>query len=79
MALIDTLLFATTRISTFTGTRSLTNASGFFFRREKKLFLVTSRHVFLDDSGQHRPDRIEIEVHVDAGNAARSTGRNTWR
>lgn len=88
MTLIDPLLFATTRVSTFTGTRSLTNASGFFFRREKTLFLVTSRHVFLDELRQHRPDRIEIELHVDADNAARSTGwsmllydhrRATWR
>jgi hypothetical protein len=74
MPLIDPLFFATARVSTFLGTRGLTNASGFFFRRDGKLFLVTSRHVFIDEAQDHLPDRIEIELHVDADNAVRSTG-----
>nr|WP_236589360.1 serine protease [Ramlibacter aurantiacus] len=44
----------------------LTDASGFFYERAHRLFLVTSRHVFLDDAGGHRPDRIEFIVHTDA-------------
>jgi S1-C subfamily serine protease len=74
MPLIDPLLFATVRVSTFLGTQGLTNASGFFFRRDAQLFLVTSRHVFIDEAQQHHPDRVEIELHLDADNAARSTG-----
>jgi hypothetical protein len=74
MPLIDPLLFATARVSTFIGTHGLTNASGFFFRRDEKLFLVTSRHVFIDEAPGHHPDRIEIELHLDAHDAARSTG-----
>jgi S1-C subfamily serine protease len=50
------------------GDRSLTGATGFFFERDSRLFLVTSRHVVLDEASNHRPDRLEIELHVDAKN-----------
>jgi S1-C subfamily serine protease len=64
-AAVDALLLATTRVRTFLGTRVLTSASGFFFRRDHRLFLVTNRHVFADDASAHFPDRIEIGVHTD--------------
>jgi hypothetical protein len=35
---------------------------------------VTSRHVLIDEPGEHRPDRIVIEIHTDEGNLARSIG-----
>ena len=70
----EPLLLAATQISTFEGTRLLTRASGFFFLRDERLFLVTSRHVVIDKPSKHFPDRIEIELHTDAGNLTRSTG-----
>ena len=48
----------------------LTGATGFFFERDDRLFLVTSRHVVLDEASNHRPDRLEIELHVDPKNIA---------
>lgn len=72
--MIDPLLLTAARILTFEGQRGLTNASGFFFERGERLFVVTSRHVLVDEPSGHRPDRIEIEVHTDADNLARSTG-----
>ncbi|HSV45705.1 MAG TPA: serine protease, partial [Ramlibacter sp.] len=51
-----------------------TNASGFFFERGERLFLVTSRHVMMDEPSKHFPDRIEIELHIDPRNMAHSTG-----
>ncbi len=72
--MIETLLLTAARIFTFEQQRRLTNASGFFFARGARLFLVTSRHVMLDEPSKHFPDRIEIEVHVDPDNIARSTG-----
>lgn len=72
--MIESLLLTAARVSTFDRQRLLTNASGFFFERDKRLFLVTSRHVVLDPSSKHFPDRIEIEVHVDPANIAGSTG-----
>ncbi len=72
--MIEALMLTSTRVLTFDGARQLTNASGFFFARDGRLFLVTSRHVLLDEASQHSPDRIEIELHDDPGNLAQSTG-----
>jgi len=85
---IDPILLTVARISTFDGQRLLTNATGFFFRRDDRLFLVTSRHVVIDEPSGHLPERIEIELHDDAGNMASSTvfsiplyrdGKAVWR
>ena len=85
---IEPLLLTAARINTFDQTRPLTSASGFFFARDKRLFLVTSRHVVLDEASGHFPDRIEIEIHTDARNLTRSIGfsvllyfdgRSVWR
>ena len=46
----------------------------FFFQRDERLFLVTSRHVLVDEPSLHFPDRIEIELHTDPENMAKSTG-----
>jgi S1-C subfamily serine protease len=71
---IEPLLLVAARVSSFEGHQLRTNASGFFFERDGRLFLVTSRHVVVDESTQHFPDRIEIELHTDTGNLAQSTG-----
>ena len=52
----------------------MTSATGFFFERDGRLFLVTNRHVVLDEASDHRPDRLEIELHVDPENVAVTTG-----
>lgn len=71
---IDELLLAAARVITFDGQRILTNASGFFFQRGERLFLVTSRHVMIDEPSGHFPNRVEIELHTDTRNMAKSTG-----
>lgn len=71
---VDPLFLAAPRVSTFHGTQPLTNASGFFFERDGRMYLVTSRHVVIDDDTQHFPDRLEIELHMDGANLTRSTG-----
>jgi len=68
--MIESLLLAVARISTFAGERGLTNATGFFFERDARLYLVTNRHVVLDEASGHHPDRIEIELHTDPDNVA---------
>lgn len=86
--MIEPLLLTTARVSTFDGQRPLTNASGFFFERDARLFLVTSRHVLIDEPSKHFPNRVEIEFHTDAQNLTRSSvlsvmlyqdGRSVWR
>lgn len=85
---IDPLLLATVRIATFDGHRALTGATGFFFRRSERLYLVSSRHVFIDDEHGHHPDRFEVELHANATNLADAVvlstllyrdGRAEWR
>jgi hypothetical protein len=86
--MIESILLTAARVLTFEGQRPLTNASGFFFERSSKLFLVTSRHVMLDEPSKHFPDRIEIELHDDPVNLSASTcfsillyrnGKAVWR
>jgi hypothetical protein len=62
---VDPLLLTMTRVTTFAGADVLTSASGFFFRRDDRLFLVSNRHVFADAESSHFPDRIEIGLHTD--------------
>lgn len=61
----DETRFGVTRVLTFDGGTGLTAASGFFFERDGRLYLVTSRHVLFDAPSRHAPDRIEIEMHTD--------------
>ena len=84
----EPLLLTTTRVSTFLGQQLLTAATGFFFSREERLFLVTSRHVLHDEPSGHFPDRIELVLHADAVDLTRTVlfsvllyrdGRAAWR
>jgi S1-C subfamily serine protease len=86
--MIEPLLLTAASVWTFDGPRSLTNASGFFFERDGRLFLITSRHVLRDDASKHFPDRIEIELHTRADNLTQSgrfsmllyrDGKSVWR
>jgi hypothetical protein len=65
------ILLTTVRIHTWLGSRGLTSASGFFFRRGMRLYLVTNRHVFADVPSNHFPDRVDIELHTDANDLTR--------
>jgi len=85
--MIESLLLAVTRVSTMLGQNQLTNATGFFFERDERLYLVTNRHVVHDEAGEHFPDRLEIELHVDAQNIGRTVqfsiplyldGKSVW-
>lgn len=85
---VETLLLAALRVSTFQGTRALTGASGFLFERSGRLYLVTSRHVLIDEPSRHLPDRIEIELHPDERDLSQSAvyslllyerGKAVWR
>jgi len=86
--MIEPLLLACTRVSTFSGERLLTAASGFLFERAGRLFFVTNRHVLVDASNHHHPDRIELAVHTDAVDLSRfavvsvplyAKGKGRWR
>lgn len=72
--MVESIVLAAARILSFVENQPLTNASGFFFRRDARLYLVTSRHVLWDEEADHYPNRIEIEIHTDPENLTVSTG-----
>jgi hypothetical protein len=86
--MIEPLLLAVARVSTFDVERALTAATGFFFERAGRLFLVTGRHVLIDEPSGHRPSRVEVRVHTDLTDLRRTgvipielfkDGTSTWR
>ncbi|MGF1453746.1 MAG: trypsin-like peptidase domain-containing protein [Alphaproteobacteria bacterium] len=86
--MIEALFLSTVRIRTFAGPCRLSNATGFFFEANGVLQLITSRHVVLDEASGHRPDRIEIDLHMDRNDLGRFIGfsiplykdtLNVWR
>jgi S1-C subfamily serine protease len=86
--MVEAILLTTTRVSTYLGSQSLTSATGFFFERDERLYLVTSRHVVFDQPSSHLPDRLEITIHVDDDDLTRiavislplySERRAVWR
>ena len=86
--MIESLPLAVTGVTTLLGDRILTHATGFFFERDGNLFVVTNRHVVLDEASEHHPDRIEIELHVNEKNLGDTVqfsiplyrdGKSVWR
>lgn len=86
--MIEPLLLTTAKVSTFDGERLLTGATGFFFERDARLFLVTSRHVVIDTPSKHFPNRVEVVLHTDAQNLTQfhvlslmlyENGKSLWR
>jgi hypothetical protein len=86
--IIESILLTTVAVLTFKGSQRLSNASGFFFERDQRLFLVTSRHVLLDKPSRHFPDRVEIRLHIDSEDLTESlafsiplyaAGLGVWR
>lgn len=69
---IEPLLLSVTPIGTYSAGTLLTRATGFFFQRDSKLFLVTSEHVFRDEKAAHFPDRLQVTLHVDPKNVTQS-------
>lgn len=86
--MIESLLLAVTRITTVGHGREMTNATGFFFERDDRLFLVTARHVVKEEATHHHPESLLIDLHSNPGNVAEITrfsiplypaGKPVWR
>ncbi len=67
--MIEALLLAVTRVTTIVEDKERSNATGFFFERDGRLFLVSARHVMRDEASGHHPDKLMIDLHVDPDNA----------
>ena len=86
--MVEPILLTAARVSTYLGAQLLTTASGFYFERQGRLFLITSRHVVFDQPSSHFPDRIDIAVHTDPVDLTRvanlslplyRNGQGVWR
>lgn len=62
---IDRRLVRVAKLLTYRGEDQLTNATGFFYMKDRLLFLITNRHVVLDEAAEHRPDRLRVLSHLD--------------
>ncbi len=60
---IDAMLLRVAKVQTFASGRALTNATGFFYLHNDFLYLVTARHVVINEAFQHRPDRLQLSLH----------------
>lgn len=86
---VESILLTIAHICTFQQAKPLTCASGFYFQRNRDLFLITNRHVVRDEDSGHEPDRLEITLHTNPDNVAEtsaysiplydSAGQKVWR
>lgn len=64
----EELFVRAVRVETWKGETRCTNASGFFFLNEGLLYLITNRHVVINEPTGHLPDSIRLLLHTDAQN-----------
>lgn len=86
---IESILLTIVHICTWQQDKLLTCASGFYFQRQRNLFLITNRHVVWDEASGHAPDRLEITLHTSQDNVAETSkysiplygadGKSLWR
>lgn len=62
---ISELVATVTQVRCYHGRRELGCASGFFYVRDDRLFLITNRHVTIDEEKDHFPDELRLRLHTD--------------
>ena len=65
--MIDKMYLRVAKVLTFAGGQPLTNATGFFYQHDDFLYLITSRHVVINEAACHRPDRLQVSLHSNPG------------
>ncbi len=70
LAGFDELYLTTTRIESFSNDSRMGQATGFFLRipESKRLFLITNRHVVIDEDDLYFPDKLKLLLHLDQSN-----------
>jgi len=71
---VNPLLISVFPIETYLDDNHLGGGTGFFYRNNDTIFIVTNRHVFVHEEEDHYPNRIRIKLHIDATNIQ----RNRW-
>lgn len=60
---IHQINYATTIIKTYRDEKMLKHATGFFFNGNERKYLITNRHVVIDEQDNYHPNIIEIRLH----------------
>jgi hypothetical protein len=69
---VDTLkwVWAVAPLSMWLGRTALGQATGFFWSKDSRLFLITNRHVVVDEKQDYYPDRIQFRVDRDGASGS---------
>ncbi|MBU1260220.1 MAG: serine protease [Planctomycetes bacterium] len=67
---INPIVTAVTFILQIYGSKPAGSATGFFYIQNNNLFLVTNKHVCLNDKKGIRPDALRLHLHKDPNNIA---------
>jgi S1-C subfamily serine protease len=70
--IIDILQKITTPIICKSGRSIVSSATGFFFRFKEKTFLITNRHVFINEERNFYPDKIIIILNKEGNDLTQS-------
>lgn len=69
---VDILLKTTTLIVCKEGRKNIGTGTGFFFDHNGKLFLITNRHVLIDEKKNFYPDKIVIRLNKNIADVTQS-------
>lgn len=64
--MVHELFLIVTLILQIQSGQAIGTATGFFYSRAGEMYLVTNRHVLLDESKNLRPEALRITLHTDA-------------
>jgi len=69
---IDLFWTSASRVVPIRNGKDCGNATGFFYVRGNRRFLVTNRHVVIDEKRNFYPDALRIRVHADSSDLRRN-------
>lgn len=69
---ISEVAFAVAQLECFNQNELIARATGFFYASGDDIYLVTNRHVVLDEGAAHVPDKLKLWLHTDAADIRRN-------
>jgi S1-C subfamily serine protease len=73
--MMDQLLLAVIFIVQLQGGKPIGTATGFFYQADGKVYLVTNRHVVIDETKGLRPDTLLVKLHTDGADLTKFVER----
>jgi S1-C subfamily serine protease len=67
---LDEIALTTVRLEMYAGETRAGTATGFFFRDDKRLFLLTNRHIVRDEEKVFKPDYLLLRLHTNSEDLA---------